>query len=158
MAAMRRVLTYLMVWGGATTLAMLLVWFAARPVLRHAVFGEPPIRQVVGDTPPDTPRLPLPSTPPGDSSKVATASPSPPPTSAPATRDHTYATRGGRVVLAFTPTAAKLVSAVPNPGYEVSTWHGPGWLRVEFMGGKHAAASGVLVTWNGHAPDVMVRN
>ena len=29
MAAMRRVLTYLMVWGGATTLAMLLVWFAA---------------------------------------------------------------------------------------------------------------------------------
>lgn len=157
MAAMRRVLTYLMVWGGATALAMLLVWFAARPVLHNAVFGEPPIRRVVDDTPSAPSSAPLPSTsPPGDSTTVATAAPSPSPPSAPATRDHTYVTRGGRVVLAFTSTAAKLVSAVPNPGYEVRTWHGIGWLRVEFMGGRHGGGSGVIVTWNDHPPDVLV--
>jgi hypothetical protein len=161
MAAMRRVLTYLMVWGGATTLAMLLVWFAARPVLHNAVFGEPPVRQVVGDAPSASPSMPLPSTlPPADSSTVATVSPSPSSSTAPAapvTHDHTYVTRGGRVVLTFTSTAAKLVSAVPSPGYEVRTWHGIGWLRVEFMGGRHGSgSSGVLATWNDHPPDVIV--
>lgn len=156
MAGMRRVFTYLMVWGGATTLAMLLVWFAARPVLHNAVFGEPPVRQVVEPPsfPPDTPSPP----PPPESSTVATASPSassPVPT-APAAHDHTYVTRGGRVVLALTPDTVKLVSATPSPGYEVRTWHGSGWLRVEFMGGRHGTGSGVMATWNGHAPDVMV--
>jgi hypothetical protein len=163
MAAMRRVLTYLMVWGGATTLATLLVWFAARPVLHNAVFGEPPVRQLVGDAPSATPTATFPSPPPpADSSTVATASPSPSPSArpsasaAPATHNHTYVTPGGRVVLAFTPTTAKLVSALPSPGYEVRTWHGIGWLRVEFMGGRHGVGSGVLATWNDHPPDVMV--
>jgi hypothetical protein len=160
MAGMRRVLTYLMFWGGATTLAMLLVWFAARPVLHNAVFGEPPVRQMVGGVPSDPPSAMPPSTPPPvGSSTVATVSPSPssPPPSTPATHDHTYVTRGGRVVLGFTPTAAKLVSAIPSPGYEVRTWHGIGWLRVDFMGGRHGSGSWVLATWNDHPPDVVVR-
>lgn len=159
MAGMRRVFTYLMVWGGATTLAMLLVWFSARPVLHNAVFGEPPVRQVIGEAPSASPDTPIPSPPrPPDSSTVATASPSASSSApaAPATHDHTYETRGGRVVLAFASDSVKLVSAVPSPGYEVRTWHGTGWLRVEFMGGRHGAGSGVLVTWNDHAPDVMV--
>jgi hypothetical protein len=157
MVAMRRVLTYMAVWGGATALAMLLVWFAARPVLHNAVFGEPPIRGMVGDESATPSSAPLPSAPPpADSSTVATVSPSPSPSSAPATHDHTYVTRGGRVVLAFTPTTAKLVSAIPNPGYEVSTWHGIGWLRVQFMGGWHGGGSDVFATWNDHAPDVVV--
>lgn len=125
-------------------------------MLHNAVFGEPPIRQVVGDTPSMSPSTSLPSvSPPVDSSTVATESPLPSP--APATHDHTYVTRGGRVVLAFTATTAKLVSAIPNPGYEVRTWHGIGWLRVEFKGGRHHGSSDVIATWNDHEPDVMVR-
>ena len=156
MAAMRRVLTYAMVWGGATTLAMLLVWFAARPVVRGAVFGEPSISPIMDGTPSPVPSsTPPPTIPPVDSSTVATASPSPSPSATPSTRDHTYMTHGGRVVLAFTATTAELVSATPNPGYEVRTWRGIGWLRVDFRRG--ARYSSVLATWNDHAPDVAVQ-
>jgi hypothetical protein len=152
MAAMRRVLTYGMVWGGATTLAMLLVWFAARPVVRGAVFGEPPARPVV-IAPSSAP--PQPSTPPpADSSTVATASPSPSPSAAPATHDRTYVTGGGRVVLSLTQTAARLVSATPNPGYEVRIWREDEWLRVDFRRGK--SVSSLFATWNGHPPTVQV--
>jgi hypothetical protein len=152
MAWMRRVLTYGLVWGGATLLAMLLVWFAARPVLRGAVFGEPRTRPVVSD--PSSAPPPPSKPPPGDSSTVATASPSP---SAPSsTHDRTYTTRGGRVVLSLTATAVRLISATPNPGYEVRTWHGNGWLRVDFMGGRRA--SSLFATWNDHAPDIQVHS
>jgi hypothetical protein len=157
MALMRRVLTYGLVWGGATMLAMLLVWFAARPVLRGAVFGTPSApRPVVGERPSARPRPSSP--PPGDSSTVATASPSPSPSSGsatPATRDHTYVTPGGRVILALTPTVARLVSATPNPGYEVSIWHGDAWLRVDFTRGERV--SSLFATWNGHQPTVQVQ-
>jgi hypothetical protein len=152
MALMRRVLTYVLVWGGATTLAMLLVWFAARPVLRGAVFGTPSApRPTVGrrPSPPPPPSTP----PPGDSSTVATASPSP--SATPATRDHTYVIRGGRVVLSLTPTAARLISATPNPGYEVNIWHADAWLRVDFTRRRHV--SSLFATWNDHAPSVQVQ-
>jgi hypothetical protein len=154
MAWMRRVLTYVMVWGGATTLAMLLVWFAARPVLRGAVFGTPSApRPVVGERPSAPPR---PSTPPpGDSSTIATAPPSSP-SAAPATRDQAYVTPGGRVVLSLTPTAARLISATPNPGYEVTIWRADAWLRVDFARGPRV--SSLYATWNDHAPTVKVQN
>lgn len=156
MAAMRRVLTYLMVWGGATALAILLVWFAARPVLRGAVFGEPSIRRTVSDTPSAAPRVPTPTRSPGGSTAVATVSPAPSSRATPVAHDHTYTSRGGRVVLALTSTSARLVSATPNPGYEVRALHGSGWLRVDFIGWAFASVSGVVATWNGHAPNVVV--
>ncbi|MGH3374189.1 MAG: hypothetical protein ACRDP6_05580 [Actinoallomurus sp.] len=149
---MRRVLTYVVVWGGATTLAMLLVWFAARPVLRGAVFGTPSARRpIAGERPSATPRPTTP--PPGDASTVATASPSP--SATPATRDRTYVTPGGRVVLSLTPAAARLVSATPSPGYEVSIWRGDAWLRVDFTRGQRV--SSLFATWNGHEPTVQVQ-
>jgi len=150
MAWMRRVLTYVLVWGGATTLAMLLVWFAARPVLRGAVFGAPTARRpIAGERPSATPRPT--ASPPGDASTVATASPSP----TPATRDRTYVTPGGRVVLSLTPAAARLISATPSPGYEVSIWRGDAWLRVDFARGRRV--SSLFATWNGHEPTVQVQ-
>jgi hypothetical protein len=156
MVAMRRVLTYAMVWGGATALAMLLVWFAARPVVRGAVFGEAPITPMVAGTPSSPSPSPRPMRiPPVDSSTFATVPSSPSPSVTSSSRDHTYVTRGGRVVLAFTPTMAQLISATPNPGYEVRTWRGIGWLQVDFRRGTRY--SGVMATWNDHPPEVTVR-
>jgi hypothetical protein len=151
MGRMRRVMTYVTLWGGATTLAMLLVWFGARPVLHNAVFGEPPAsRPVVADQPTLSPPAKTSAPPPADSSLVAT--PSRP--STPTARDRTYVLRGGRVVLSVTATAARLVSATPDPGYEVRIWHATGWLRVDFTDG--ARTSSLFATWNGHAPTVQV--
>jgi hypothetical protein len=153
MAPMRRVMTYVTVWVGATTLAMLLVWFGARPVLHNAVFGEPPAtRPVIGEQPPVSPPPSVAASPPADSSTVATPSRSPTPT--PTTRDRTYTIRGGKVVLTTTTTTVRLVSATPNPGYAVQTWRGAGWLRVDFT--KGGGTSSLFATWNGHAPNVRV--
>ncbi|GAA4505574.1 hypothetical protein GCM10023191_061490 [Actinoallomurus oryzae] len=150
MAPVRRVMTYVTVWGGATALAILLVWFGARPVLHNAVFGEPPAaRPLVGGRQPVNPP-PVTASPPSDSSTVATPSRTPSPTP----RDRTYAIHGGKVVLSVTATAARLVSATPSPGYEMRTWHGEGWLRVDFT--KGFQSSSLFATWNGHAPDVRV--
>jgi hypothetical protein len=157
MASMRQVLTYVVMWCGATALAILLVWFGARPVLHNAVFGEPPTRQVVGDQPSVLPTDSS-SVPPADSSTFATpsrklshsAAPSP---STPGS-DHTYVIRGGRVVLSMTEASAHLVSATPNPDYEVRTWHSDGWLRVDFTKGE--TTSTLYATWNGHEPTVQV--
>jgi hypothetical protein len=152
MAWMRRAMTYVMVWSGATTLAVLLVWFGARPVLHNAVFGEPPAQRLTG---PSAGRSPTQSAaPPADSSTVAVPRRSPSPS--PAARDRTYLVRGGRVVLSVTATAARLVSAIPNPGYAVQTWRGDRWLRVDFTRGD--SASSVVVAWNGHPPTVQFVN
>jgi hypothetical protein len=154
MAWMRRVLTYVVMWCGATALAVLLVWFGARPVLHNAVFGEPPARPVVSDQPSLSPSEDASAPPPADSSTVATPSRSPSATASSSGRDRTYVTRGGRVVLTMTAASARLVSATPNPGYEVRTWHSDGWLRVDFTKGE--ATSSLFATWNGHAPTVQV--
>jgi hypothetical protein len=151
MVRMRRVMTYVTLWGGATTLAMLLVWFGARPVLHNAVFGEPPaFRPVVADRPTVSPPAKTSAPPPADSSLVAT--PSRP--STPTARDRTYVLRGGRVQLSVTATTARLVSATPDPGYEVRIWHADGWLRVDFTDGTRT--SSLFATWNGHAPAIQV--
>ncbi|MDN3359198.1 hypothetical protein [Actinomadura sp. DC4] len=152
---MRRVMTYVMVWSGATTLAVLLVWFGARPVLHNAVFGDPPAQPVVGGRPSVSPPAETSAPPNVDSSTVATPSTpskSPSAKASPSTLDHTYVVRGGKVVLAITDTSAQLVSAVPNPGYAVQTWHGDQWLRVDFANADRT--SSVIAAWNGHAPTV----
>jgi hypothetical protein len=158
MASMRRVLTYVVMWCGATALAVLLVWFGARPVLHNAVFGEPPARPVVGDQPSVLPTEEPSKAPPADSSTFATPSRSPSPSATPSpasgVRDHTYVISGGRVVLSMTASSAHLVSATPNPDYAVRTWHSDGWLRVDFTKGE--TTSTLYATWNGHAPTVQV--
>jgi hypothetical protein len=157
MASMRQVLTYVVMWCGATALAVLLVWFGARPVLHNAVFGEPPARPVVGGRPSVLPSED-PSARAAGSSTFATPSrkPSHPAASSPSSAgsDRTYVIRGGRVVLSMTAASAHLVSATPNPDYEVRTWHSDGWLRVDFTKGE--TTSTLYATWNGHAPTVQV--
>jgi hypothetical protein len=155
---MKRAMTYVSVWAGATTLAMLLVWFGARPVLHNAVFGEPPARPIITGPGASYSEEPSPeasaSTPDGESSTVAVPSKTPSASIVPTTQDRTYVVKGGRVVLAVTPTMARLVSATPNPGYEVRTWHAGGWLRVDFTNGEREAS--LFATWNGHPPTVEV--
>ncbi|GAA0366550.1 hypothetical protein GCM10010151_65610 [Actinoallomurus spadix] len=158
-------MTYVAAWGGATSLAVLLVWFGARPVLQGAVFGPPPARSVV-DRPSVSPAAD-PSSPPPQSPTARTTpkrtvrhapsrSPGARPTSSPHTDARSYTLTGGQVVLSMTATSARLVSATPAAGYEVRTWHAPGWLRVDFTQGAHT--SSLFCTWNGHAPAVQVQN
>ncbi|MCD0485111.1 hypothetical protein LO771_22685 [Streptacidiphilus sp. ASG 303] len=59
---------------------------------------------------------------------------------------------GGRVAVEFHPDSAELVSAAPEPGWEMQVWHGDGWLRVDFS--RDGVTDSVFVTWNGHPPAV----
>ncbi len=74
--------------------------------------------------------------------------------SAPASdgRVKSYSTAGGRVVIDMDNRSAELVSATPNPGWEMQVWKQVGWLRVDFTGG--GAHTSVICTWNGHPPTV----
>lgn len=67
---------------------------------------------------------------------------------------HSYTVNGGRVVLDLQPDSASLVSATPNPGWQMQVWTQTGWLRVTFTPASGAAASSVFCTWNGHPPTV----
>lgn len=74
--------------------------------------------------------------------------------STPASGGHvkSYSTAGGRVVLDMDNRSAELVSATPNPGWEMQVWKQVGWLRVDFTGG--GGHTSVICTWNGHPPTV----
>ncbi|MFG2096700.1 hypothetical protein [Streptomyces sp. NPDC048612] len=67
-----------------------------------------------------------------------------------------YSTAGGRVVIDMDERSAQLVSATPNPGWEMQVWKQVGWLRVDFTGG--GAHTSVICTWNGHPPTVQTSN
>ncbi|MGW8974505.1 hypothetical protein [Streptomyces platensis] len=68
-----------------------------------------------------------------------------------------YSTSGGRVVLDMDNRSAQLVSATPNPGWEMQVWKQVGWLRVDFTAGDGGHTS-VICTWNGHPPTVETSN
>jgi hypothetical protein len=65
---------------------------------------------------------------------------------------HSYLVPGGRVALDMQPDSAELVSATPDPGWQMQMWNGDQWLRIDFSQGS--ATNSVFVTWNGHPPDV----
>ncbi|WP_395296003.1 hypothetical protein ACF9IK_22965 [Kitasatospora hibisci] len=65
---------------------------------------------------------------------------------------HSYPVQGGRVALDLRPDGASLVSAVPDPGWQMQIWNEPQWLRVDFT--KDGQANSVFATWNGHPPMV----
>nr|WP_206739740.1 hypothetical protein [Streptomyces lydicus] len=67
-------------------------------------------------------------------------------------RIRSYSTAGGRVVFDMGSRAAELVSATPNPGWEMQVWKQNGWIRVDFSGGS--GHTSVFCTWNGHPPAV----
>ncbi|MGC0316303.1 hypothetical protein [Kitasatospora acidiphila] len=63
-----------------------------------------------------------------------------------------YLVPGGRVAVNLRPDSAELVSAVPDPGWQLQMWTGDQWLRVDFT--QADSTNSVFVTWNGHPPDV----
>ncbi|MGF1431161.1 hypothetical protein ACQRUO_32290, partial [Kitasatospora sp. LaBMicrA B282] len=63
-----------------------------------------------------------------------------------------YLVPGGRVALDMQPADAELVSATPDPGWQMQMWNGDQWLRIDFTHGN--STNSVFVTWNGHPPDV----
>ncbi|MFJ3791986.1 hypothetical protein [Kitasatospora sp. NPDC090091] len=65
---------------------------------------------------------------------------------------HSYPVPGGRVALDLRPDGASLVSAVPDPGWQMQIWTQPQWLRVDFT--KDGQANSVFAAWNGHPPTV----
>lgn len=153
-------------WIAATTAAVVLSWFGVRGVLHDAVVGHvPPLppRHGAAAPPPPAPPAPTTSRPPATSStsptptdvprESTTTSPAPPDTNeTDDARVRGFDLAGGRVVLAIHPDRARLVSAVPKPGFQVRTWRNEKWLRVDMIGPQRR--SSLFATWNGHPPTV----
>ncbi|MEV6012494.1 hypothetical protein AB0M29_37575 [Streptomyces sp. NPDC051976] len=176
MARVHRGLLHAAAWMLATAVAVTLSWFGVHSVLRTAY--DPPRALPVSDLgppvassthrpkPPETrsPTSPA-TTPPSASPTRTTKAPLPPkrPPGTPrstssASSDtgnvHSYTVDGGRVALDLGPTSASLVSATPNPGWQMQVWTQDGWLRVTFTQTSGGGSSSVFCTWNGHPPTV----
>ncbi|AXK36050.1 hypothetical protein DVA86_29045 [Streptomyces armeniacus] len=82
--------------------------------------------------------------------QTRTESPSPPPTREGNVRS--YSTEGGRVVFDLGEHSADLVSATPNPGWNMQVWKGDAWIRVTFS--TSSDSTSVFCTWNGTPPKV----
>ncbi|GAA1984336.1 hypothetical protein [Kitasatospora viridis] len=92
------------------------------------------------------------STPPAATRRPATAAASTPAAGGGTGTVRSYLVPGGRVALDMHPDSAELVSAVPDPGWQMQMWNGDQWMRIDFSQGQ--STNSVFVTWNGHAPDV----
>ncbi|GAA2143922.1 hypothetical protein GCM10009760_30840 [Kitasatospora kazusensis] len=160
---MRNGLVQLGAWAAATGAAVLLSWLGVHAVLSDASSGEPRTLRLPAPLPsasPPTPAAPAtatgspgppPSAPAGPAaSPTRTASRKPAPTGA--TSVHSYLVTGGRVALDMKPDEADLVSAAPDPGWQMQVWHGDQWMRLDFSQGD--STNSVFVTWNGHPPQV----
>ncbi|MDH6126669.1 hypothetical protein [Kitasatospora sp. GP82] len=171
---MRNGLVQLAAWVAATSAAVALSWLGVHAVLTDAAFEQPravplpspggrvsdgPSAQQAASaasagSPAASPTV----------SETASASPSasapPSPSAGRSTAQGSAADAsvrsvlvpGGRVALSMEPDRADLVSAAPDPGWQMQVWHGEGWLRVDFSQGSKA--NSVFATWNGHPPDV----
>ncbi|MER5882751.1 hypothetical protein ABT160_02865 [Streptomyces sp. NPDC001941] len=102
------------------------------------------------DTPPPPARKP--------SSTSSGTSPSAPP---PASSSHgsastgtvkSYRVSGGRAVFDIGADAAELISATPEPGWQMQVWKQPTWIRVTFT--RDGREVSVFCTWHDHAPMV----
>ncbi|MFD9685288.1 hypothetical protein ACFWXO_05945 [Kitasatospora sp. NPDC059088] len=174
---MRNGLVQLCAWAAATGAAVALSWLGVHAVLSGAAFERPTALPLpspkVGSTPYGASAAPG-RTPTGD----APSPPSSPATSAAATAAHapvttaaapptrkpvpaattptstvkSYPVPGGRVALDIRADRASLVSATPDPGWQMQVWNGDQWMRVDFT--KDNQANSVFVYWNGHPPVV----
>lgn len=150
-------------WIAATAAAVVLSWFGVRGVLHDAVVGHvpplpprhgaaappPPPEPTTSENPPTSSAPPTPTEVPRESTATSTPPPAAGETDA---RVRGFDLAGGRVVLAIHPDRARLVSAVPKPGFQVRTWRNAKWLRVDMVGPQHRSA--LFATWNGHPPTV----
>ncbi|MFI6846964.1 hypothetical protein OG535_14870 [Kitasatospora sp. NBC_00085] len=178
---MRNGLVQLGAWAAATGAAVALSWFGVHAVLTGAAFEQPtalplPSPASTGartPTPTTTveaqsaPRSEPPASPASPTSAPASTAAShsvAPPASAPPSSRRpsptatttssvsSYPVPGGRVALDLKADSASLVSATPDPGWQMQVWNGPQWLRVDFTKGDQA--NSVFVAWNGHPPTV----
>ncbi|MBO2457929.1 hypothetical protein [Actinomadura violacea] len=166
---------FTVVWVATTAAGMAISWAGVGHALRGTTLQAPdlaanvPVQRGRPPTPPAGPsgasptvsssaphRTVAPSTSPSASARTsAPASPtSAPSTDAGAGKVRTYVVKHGRVVLSLTSSSARLVSAVPDSGFEVKTWRKSTWLRVDLTDGEHGSA--VFATWNGHPTLVQV--
>ncbi|MFH8383059.1 hypothetical protein ACH4E7_19240 [Kitasatospora sp. NPDC018058] len=172
---MRNGLVQLGAWAAATGAAVALSWLGVHAVLTDAAFEQPtalPLPSPRADgTPytatatPDQPRTsaqdgptPAPASPTATATRPPTVAPATPPARRPtptATATSTvrsYPIPGGRVALDIRADRASLVSATPDPGWQMQVWNGDQWMRVDFTKGDQA--NSVFVYWNGHPPIV----
>ncbi|WP_371518664.1 hypothetical protein [Kitasatospora sp. NBC_01300] len=98
-----------------------------------------------------TTRGPAPATTLAAASPSATRRPTPATTTA-VSSVKSYPVPGGKVALDIRPDKASLVSATPDPGWQMQVWNGDQWMRVDFTKGEQA--NSVFVYWNGHPPVV----
>jgi hypothetical protein len=167
---MRRAVTYLAIWAGATGLAVMLSWLGVRDVLRGAVFDRPgaipvvgpvihaspgprPVSNTAGDTATARPPHRTPRSTPRPSATHSSTPARPPATSQPA-NVRSFTSRGGRAAFSLTPGAVRLISATPSQGYGTKVTPGTGWLRVDFTAGDRT--SSIIASWYQHAPMVQV--
>ncbi|MFE5582944.1 hypothetical protein [Kitasatospora sp. NPDC056531] len=171
---MRNGLVQLGAWAAATGAAVALSWLGVHAVLTGAAFEQPtalPLPSPKADGTPYTatvtPEQPRSAAQGGTPSASPTATATRPPavtaaTPAPTRRPTATATTtstvksypipGGRVALDIGADKASLVSATPDPGWQMQVWNGDQWMRVDFTKGDQA--NSVFVYWNGHPPVV----
>ncbi|MER6299369.1 hypothetical protein ABT247_07320 [Kitasatospora sp. NPDC001539] len=173
---MRNGLVQLGAWAAATGAAVALSWFGVHAVLTGAAFEQPaalPLPSPKADGTPYTATAPTeqpptaaqdgPTAPSAAPTATATRPPAvapttppparrPSPTATPTSTVRSYPIPGGRVALDVRADEASLVSATPDPGWQMQVWNGPQWMRVDFT--KDNQANSVFVYWNGHPPVV----
>ena len=159
---MRRAVAYSLAWCGATALAVGVAWLGVRDVLRDTVLDQPPIPPVAPvaqiaapavTTQRTAPRSPRPSPTRARATPRPSPSPSPSPRkSSPAGQLRTITLTGGRATVELRASDCRLVSAVPNEGYQVMTWDTATWIRVAFVKDGHESSAFCL--WDRQPPRV----
>ncbi|MFI7098537.1 hypothetical protein ACIBK8_04150 [Streptomyces sp. NPDC050161] len=176
---MRRGLMHAAAWTLATGAAVTLSWYGVHTVMSGTAYDPPralPLSAAVPSAPDGSaaPRVSSTHRPKPSPSAGPRASPSGAPTASAAPsrtgdasprRDpgppagsasggqqvKSWSTAGGRVVFDLRAESAQLVSATPNPGWEMQVWKQDSWIRVDFTGPGHTS---VFCTWNDHPPMV----
>ncbi len=95
---------------------------------------------------------PAAAAPPAAPSTAAAVSHRPAPATSTTSSVRSYPVPGGKVALDLRSDRASLVTAAPDPGWQMQVWDGPQWIRVDFT--KDNQANSVFVYWNGHPPVV----
>ena len=147
---MRRAFRYVVIWCGATLVAISVSWFGVRGVLRTEfvddVQVEPFLAQAVsdGDRTPTTTPTPTPTrTKPKPVARKTQApavekTQTPAPTRAPKNL-RVVSVKGGEVAFTLGPDGCRLVSATPKGGYTAKVARNTGWIRVDLVKGEHGS-------------------
>ncbi|WP_432249394.1 hypothetical protein ACRAR1_19550 [Streptomyces sanyensis] len=176
---MSRGLVHALAWSLSTGAAVTLSWWGVHSVMAGTAYDRPRALPITAQTatasPPGPPeatstrRTPPPSPTPSPrmpGGPASPASPPPPASSAPAEPTPSpsparqdasgdvrgYTVDGGRVVFDIGASAADLVSATPEAGWQMQVWTQPTWIRVTFT--RDGREVSVFCTWHDHPPMV----